>query len=113
MSWDTSASISSRTTNATASRNRSPCSPAIALATTSAGVIIWPSAIVVLLLIGLLAKPTSLDATVVGTRPGPTRRPLHHFYRLNRLVPGLRRRRRCNWRHGRVERPRECAAVRG
>jgi hypothetical protein len=33
---------------------------------------------VVLLLIGLLAKPTSLDATVVG----PTvRRLLHHFYR--------------------------------
>src|SRR3954469_7729862 len=69
MSWDTSASISSRTTNATASRNRSPCSPAIALATTSAAVIIWPSAIVVLLLIELLAKPTRPDATVVGTLP--------------------------------------------
>jgi hypothetical protein len=36
----TSASIRSRTTNATASRNRSPCSPPIALATTSAAVII-------------------------------------------------------------------------
>jgi hypothetical protein len=47
----TSAAINSRTTNPTASRSRSPCSPATARATTSAGVIIRSSAIVVLLFI--------------------------------------------------------------
>jgi hypothetical protein len=44
----------------TASRSQSPCSPAITLATSSAAVVLWPSAIGVSPLIGSLLEPTSL-----------------------------------------------------
>src|ERR1700739_222836 len=48
ISAEISPSINSRAINATASRTKSPCSPAIALATTSAVVILCSTAIVVL-----------------------------------------------------------------
>jgi hypothetical protein len=83
VSCATSASINSRTTIATASRNRSACSPFIARATTSAGVIIrsspsWCS-----------FSSTPGRADELGRHGGQTdlqQRLLHHFYRHDPLV---------------------------
>src|SRR6266566_1587438 len=84
-----SASISSWATRATASRTKSPCSPAITLATTSAVVILWPSAIVVSPSHRLL-----VGTDESGRRGGrillrPTRCSLHHFYRRDPLADEL------------------------
>jgi hypothetical protein len=57
--------------------NESPSRPSIVLATTSATVMLSPSAIVVFSFTSTAEQPTSLNATVVRTT---TRRPLHHFY---------------------------------
>src|SRR3954454_6475030 len=91
----------SRTTSATLSRNTSGCSDRMICSTASrAAVILWPSAIVVLLR-QFLAGTDDHEARGGRTTLSPARL-LHHFYRLDltggsdRLV--LPSPRRLSWR---------------
>jgi hypothetical protein len=71
------------TTSATLSRNTSTCSDRMISSTAPrAAVILWPSAIVVLLR-QFVAEPTIMKFAVADQRPDPARL-LHHFYRLDR-----------------------------
>src|SRR3954462_13829413 len=73
----------SRTTSATLSRNTSGCSDRMICSTASrAAVILWPSAIVVLLR-QFLAGTDDHEARGGRTTLSPARL-LHHFYRLDR-----------------------------
>src|SRR3954452_15437126 len=94
----------SRTTNATLSRKTSACSDRMISSTAPrAAVILWPSAIVVLLR-QFLAGTDDHEARGGRTTLSPARL-LHHFYRLDRHERGrVLRRDVARWVHRRGRR---------